>query len=1224
MPAPARAGASIVCDETVTSNVGAPAFEQFVDFSVGGSTSVVRLSVVTISGVSFTPSWRVVDAMGSPAVSCGTASSLTARDCELPAGSYQLHVLDVGGDGSGTVLIHLQQLDVASACETAMPSCDEVVTGDISPAVDTDLFRFTVTAQETVRIAVAESGGQGLSVAWRLLDAQGGAAPACGAFTTAAALDCPLLPAGTYHVEVQSSARNQTGGYNIHLQRLTAAEACESTPIACDQAVQAELLSVTDDDLLRFSVDGMAGVVRVSLVVVSGVSFVPQWRVLNAAGSPAGDCGSFTTLNARDCGLSPGLYQVHVEDAAIDGSGSFLIHAQRLDAALACETTALTCDAILTRDLSSRLDTDLFRFTVAAPETIRIAMAETGVPGAQLEWRLLDAQGAPAPACGTFTTAAANDCTLLDSGTYQIEVQANGRAAPASYNLHLQRLTAAAACDTTMIGCDELVTEDLAAAADDALFRFSVGPAAGVVRLSVATDGGLSFVPEWRILDAAGLPAVECGGFSTAIARECGLPPGSYQLHVQDSGIDGSGSVLAHLQRLDALGACETTGLPCDAALARDLSNRLDTDLFRFSVGAQETVRIAVAETAGSTAAVSWRLLDAQGNTALVCGGFTSAPAGDCPQLAAGTYQVEVQANGRSAPASYNIHLQRLSASAACDSASIDCDAVLGGQVAPASDDALFGFSIGAVPETVRVSVVGVSGFAFVPEWRVLDAAGGAASTCGAFSAVTARDCGLMPGSYKVHVQDMNGDGTGSFLVHLQRLTAAAACETTAIACNETLSGALSAVVDTDLFRFTLAAQQTVRVTVTERSGPGLQLGWRLLTAAGTAPPACANFTTAATNDCQQLVAGTYQLEIQSQFRDATGTYDVRIELPQGVCLTTPTATPTQTATATPTITRTATVSATPTRTRTLTPTRTETGTPVPTRTLTPTWTATETRTLTPTRTSTPTRTETGTTTPTRTTTPSSTLTETRTASATRTSSPTSTPTESRTTTSTPSPTPTATPSSPPTSTPTATGTVTPSSTPTVTPTRTDTATATPTRTPTSSPSPSATRSETATRSPTPASTPTRTAAATATASASRTPTATLTPHSSATATATSTAASSATPSYTASASATATASAEITPTALSTPTGTPTATPEPASPTPIPTPTATAPPETPCTGDCDGGGSVAVNELVLGVRILLGTAPLTECSPFDENQDGTVTVAELVAAVGNALSRCA
>lgn len=59
------------------------------------------------------------------------------------------------------------------------------------------------------------------------------------------------------------------------------------------------------------------------------------------------------------------------------------------------------------------------------------------------------------------------------------------------------------------------------------------------------------------------------------------------------------------------------------------------------------------------------------------------------------------------------------------------------------------------------------------------------------------------------------------------------------------------------------------------------------------------------------------------------------------------------------------------------------------------------------------------------------------------------------------------------------------------------------------------------------------------------------------------------------------------------------------------------------CGGDCNGDGAVAINELVLGVSIALGSAQLAGCSSLDTNGNGQVSIDELVTAVTAALSGC-
>lgn len=59
------------------------------------------------------------------------------------------------------------------------------------------------------------------------------------------------------------------------------------------------------------------------------------------------------------------------------------------------------------------------------------------------------------------------------------------------------------------------------------------------------------------------------------------------------------------------------------------------------------------------------------------------------------------------------------------------------------------------------------------------------------------------------------------------------------------------------------------------------------------------------------------------------------------------------------------------------------------------------------------------------------------------------------------------------------------------------------------------------------------------------------------------------------------------------------------------------------CPGDCNGDGSVAVNELILGVNIALGSAQVGACPQFDADQSGSVSINELVGAVQSALIGC-
>ena len=60
--------------------------------------------------------------------------------------------------------------------------------------------------------------------------------------------------------------------------------------------------------------------------------------------------------------------------------------------------------------------------------------------------------------------------------------------------------------------------------------------------------------------------------------------------------------------------------------------------------------------------------------------------------------------------------------------------------------------------------------------------------------------------------------------------------------------------------------------------------------------------------------------------------------------------------------------------------------------------------------------------------------------------------------------------------------------------------------------------------------------------------------------------------------------------------------------------------------GGCDDvndDGEVAINELIVGVNVVLGSAQLTQCRSFDRNSDGEVAINELILGVNAALGSC-
>lgn len=59
------------------------------------------------------------------------------------------------------------------------------------------------------------------------------------------------------------------------------------------------------------------------------------------------------------------------------------------------------------------------------------------------------------------------------------------------------------------------------------------------------------------------------------------------------------------------------------------------------------------------------------------------------------------------------------------------------------------------------------------------------------------------------------------------------------------------------------------------------------------------------------------------------------------------------------------------------------------------------------------------------------------------------------------------------------------------------------------------------------------------------------------------------------------------------------------------------------CVGDCNGDGSVTVEEIITMVNMALGNAEMSDCDIGDANNDNLITVDEILMAVNNALNCC-
>ena len=121
-------------------------------------------------------------------------------------------------------------------------------------------------------------------------------------------------------------------------------------------------------------------------------------------------------------------------------------------------------------------------------------------------------------------------------------------------------------------------------------------------------------------------------------------------------------------------------------------------------------------------------------------------------------------------------------------------------------------------------------------------------------------------------------DSTGSYSVHLQRLTAAQRCGGT-IGCDTPSTTAVGspALADSNLHSISAVAKERVYIAFRGDTAPSFNPVWRLLSPAGTPVAGCGTFTTLST-DCTLPTAGSYAIEVLDSTLDGSGSYHLDLQ----------------------------------------------------------------------------------------------------------------------------------------------------------------------------------------------------------------------------------------------------------------------------------------------------------------------------------------------------------
>src|SRR3954451_2308416 len=320
----------------------------------------------------------------------------------------------------------------------------------------------------------------------------------------------------------------------------------------------------------------------------------------------------------------------------------------------------------------------------------------------------------------------------------------------------------------------------------------------------------------------------------------------------------------------------ENQPILCDVPIRTTIAAATEVDRFTFNGVALEIVHISVGNEGGTNFNPVVTLIG-PGGPVVSCATISSNA--DCTLPASGAYTVQVVDGSSNGTGTYSVHLQRLTADRRCGG-SIACDVPVTSTLGTAAraDTNLHSFSA-AANERVHVSIGNQGGTNFNPFFRVLAPTGAVVSGCSFTNSNV--DC-LLPvaGSYGVEVLDGSFDGTGTYSLHIQRLTAEFRCGGQARCGTALTPAALGAVAraDSDLWSFG-GVIGSVNIAFTNLGGTAFNPVWRVVSPTRTTTSG-STFSARPLAPCALPSDGSYAVEVLDSSFDGPGRYALTVSGP--------------------------------------------------------------------------------------------------------------------------------------------------------------------------------------------------------------------------------------------------------------------------------------------------------------------------------------------------------
>ena len=697
-------------------------------------------------------------------------------------------------------------------------------------------------------------------------------------------IDCTLPTTGSYTLTISDAPNNTRSGYYwLTWRNLTNTTNCINAPVLTCGTKSSSTLGVSGEQLCYTFTAPAGDSVTVRLIRTSG-NMRPIFDLYDSSGAKVhgSDAGKYSYGGTLNRG---GVYTVVVYDYYNNQTGGYDLTWFNLSNP--CIGTPISCGTTISGSLATPTQEDIYTFTTNEEHRIMVEVARTtrtgGYYGPDIHiYGTTGMVGFGSPPYSIMT---------LPAGTYTVFVFGWQHTDTGSYNLTWQNLNAP--CNAPPIDCQKSQSGSISAAGEFNFFSFTASSNDPVVIRLVRTSGNGDIMPE--IYDSTGAwnPGGGCWPHPCNQAWiQTTLAAGrTYTIVIYENGNADAASYTLTLQNL--ANPCHATPIICGYTTPGSILDAGQQDSYKFTAGAADKARIRVARSSGDMDPYL-ELYDSTGTR------WTDSPDNHVAQIdkdliAGRTYTVIVYDNtltgsgGNYKTGNYNVTLQSLKNP--CNAPVMNCGQPLTASLSEVGEENFYTFTVsgtGTVPVTIRFS--GTSG-GMQPEFKVYSASSGddvpggfGYSACGGSCYCESYDTkSLTPGNYTMAVHDLynNPTGIGDYTLQWQRFDNP--CDSSVIACGQTISGFLDVRGEQGFHTFTANANDNVALTLARTSGD-LDPCINVYYPSGQA--FCDSFCERSLNNCTvpSDYNGTFVVAVSDRDKKARGSYTLKFQKNTNSC----------------------------------------------------------------------------------------------------------------------------------------------------------------------------------------------------------------------------------------------------------------------------------------------------------------------------------------------------